>query len=188
MDKIKLGKHAFPYPMPMVVLGTMVGGKVNYMAVGWVSRVNYSPPMIGVALGKVHHTNKGIKEHRQFGLSIPSLDLIREVDYTGIVSGAKTDKSGMFQTFFGDLPFAPMVKECPLAMECKVVEVVELPSNELFIAEITESYSEERFLSEGKPDVKKINPFVLTMPDNGYWQVGEYAGKAWSIGKELKKL
>jgi hypothetical protein len=42
-------------------------------------------------------------------------------------------------------------------------------------------------LTDGKPDVQKINPFTLTMPDNRYWRVGEMAGRAWSDGKKLKK-
>ena len=49
-----------------------------------------------------------------------------------------------------------------------------------------EGDTEERFLTDGKPDVKKINPFTLTMPDNHYWRVGETAGRAWSAGKKLK--
>jgi hypothetical protein len=50
------------------------------------------------------------------------------------------------------------------------------------------AYSEERYLSDGQPDVHKINPLVLTMPDNRYWTVGEYVGKAWGEGKKWKRL
>ena len=56
----------------------------------------------------------------------------------------------------------------------------------LYIGDIVEVYTEERFLTDGKPDVQKINPFTLTMPDNHYWRVGEMAGRAWSAGKKLK--
>jgi flavin reductase (DIM6/NTAB) family NADH-FMN oxidoreductase RutF len=55
MAKIEIEENAFPYPMPMVVLGTLVNGRPNFMAVGWVTRVNYQPPMIAVALGKSHY-------------------------------------------------------------------------------------------------------------------------------------
>ena len=51
MEKIKIASNAFVYPMPMVIVGTKTGGKINYMAVGWVTRVNFNPPMIAVALG-----------------------------------------------------------------------------------------------------------------------------------------
>jgi hypothetical protein len=62
-----------------------------------------------------------------------------------------------------------------------------LPFNTLYVGEIVEAYSEDRYLTDGKPDVKKIKPFTLTMPDNNYWEVGNNIGKAWSIGKKLRQ-
>jgi flavin reductase (DIM6/NTAB) family NADH-FMN oxidoreductase RutF len=59
MKKISISENAYPYPMPMVVLGTLVEDRPNFMAVGWVARVNFQPPMIAVALGKGHYTNGG---------------------------------------------------------------------------------------------------------------------------------
>ncbi len=49
------------------------------------------------------------------------------------------------------------------------------------------AYTEEKYLTDGKPDILIINSFTLTMPDNQYWKVGPNAGKAWGIGKNLKK-
>ena len=63
---------------------------------------------------------------------------------------------------------------------------IENATNNFYIGEIIASYSEERYLSGDLLDIKKINPLLLTMPDNRYWTVGEYAGEAWSIGKTLK--
>lgn len=186
MEKVKIATNAFVYPMPVVMVGTMVEGKINYMPVGWVSRVNLNPPMMGITLRKAHYTARGIRECREFGISVPGIDLIKEVDYAGLVSGSKVDKSTLLQSFFGELKNAPMIKDCPLAMECRIVEIVELPSHDLFIGEIVGAYTEERFLTDGKPDIVKMCPFTLTMPDNRYWKMGEAAGAAWSIGKELK--
>jgi len=173
--------------MPMALVGSVVDKKANFMAVGWVSRVNFNPPMIAVALGKSHYTNIGIHKNKAFSVNIPGIGLMEKVDYCGLVSGEKIDKSQIFDIFYGDLPDAPMIQQCPLCMECKLVNTMDLPSNTLFIGEIIETYTEERYLTEGKPDIKKINPFTLTMPDNNYWKVGENAGKAWSIGKDFRK-
>jgi flavin reductase (DIM6/NTAB) family NADH-FMN oxidoreductase RutF len=187
MNKVKIGKNNFVYPMPMVLVGSVVDKKANFMAVGWVSRVNFNPPMIAVALGNSHYTNIGIHKNNAFSVNIPGIEMMGKVDYCGLVSGEKVDKSKIFDIFYGDLPDAPMIQECPLCMECKLVNTIALPSNTLFIGEIIETYTEERYLTEGKPDIKKINPFTLTMPDNNYWKVGENAGKAWNIGKDFKK-
>ena len=72
MAKTKISEHSFPYPMPMVVLGTLVEGRPNFMAVGWVTRVNFKPPMIAVALGKTHYTNRGIHATGAFSVNIPA--------------------------------------------------------------------------------------------------------------------
>jgi flavin reductase (DIM6/NTAB) family NADH-FMN oxidoreductase RutF len=108
------------------------------------------------------------------------------VDYVGLVSGAKTDKSKVFDSFQGQLQYAPMISKSPLSLECKVVTRVDLPSNEFFIGEIAGVYTEERYLTDGKPDIKKIKPFMLTMPDSRYREVGEIIGHAWNIGKDLR--
>jgi flavin reductase (DIM6/NTAB) family NADH-FMN oxidoreductase RutF len=185
MEKIKLDKNSFLLPMPMVLVGAVVDGRANFMAVGWVSRVNFNPPMMAVALGKFHYTNGGIHKNKAFSVNIPGIALMEKVDYCGIVSGEKTDKSKIFDVFYGELPAAPMIRECPISLECRLVDTVDLPTNSMFIGEIVGAYSEERYLTEGKPDIKKISPFTLTMPDNNYWKIGENAGKAWSIGKNF---
>ena len=186
MDKIKIDNNGRLYPMPMTVVGAMVKGQPNYLAVAWTCRVNSSPPMMGVALGKGHHTNKGIREHKEFSVNVPSTDLIKAVDYVGLVSGEKVDKSKIFESFYGQLKHAPMIRSCPLTMECKVINTVDLPADEFFIGEIVGVYTEERYLTDGKLDVRKMKPFTLTMPDNGYWSMGELLGTAWSIGKDFK--
>jgi hypothetical protein len=62
-----------------------------------------------------------------------------------------------------------------------------MPTSNLFIGEIKSTYTEKQYLTDNKPDIKKINPAVLTMPDNNYWTVGKKIAKAWNIGKNLKK-
>ena len=187
MDKIKIDSSAaFLYPMPMVLVGSVVEKKANFMAVGWVSRVNFKPPLIAVALGP-HHTNKGIDENKEFSINIPNISLMERTDYCGLVSGSKTDKSEVFDTFYGELNKAPLIKECPICMSCTLYDAVKLPFNTLYIGEPKEVFTEDKYMTDKQLDIKKINPFTLTMPDNNYWSIGENLGKAWNIGKSLKK-
>lgn len=186
MEKIKIDNSAaFLYPMPMVLVGSVVEGKSNFMAVGWVSRVNFKPPLFAIALGP-HHTNKGIDENREFSINIPDASLIEKTDYCGLVSGKKTDKSELFNVFFGDLENAPLIRECPVCISLSLFDAVKLPFNTLYIGEPKEVFTEEKYMTDNMPDIRKVNPFTLTMPDNRYWSVGEALGKAWSIGKHLK--
>ncbi len=112
---------------------------------------------------------------------------MEKTDYCGLVTGSKADKSDVFEVFYGEIKEAPLIKECPLCMACRVHEAIKLPFNTLYVGEICEAFTEERYLTNGNPDIKKMNPFTLTMPDNNYWDVGNNVGKAWNIGKKLKK-
>ncbi len=183
MAKIAIDENAFIYPMPIVLVGADVDGKPNFMPVSWVTRINYQPPLLAVAMGKPHHTNKGIRKHRELGISIPTRAMAASVDRAGLVSGARADKSRLFETARGSLAHAPMVAACPVTMECRLLKTVDLPVDDLFIAEIVRAYADKTCLTGGLPDIRKIAPFMLTMPDNRYWAVGECIGKAWSIGK-----
>jgi len=187
MDKIKIDSNAFVNPMPMAIVGSIVDNNPNFMAVAWIARVNFSPPMIGIALGTHHYSVKGINENKAFSVNIPTIDLINETDYCGIVSGKDINKSELFELFYGDTGKAPMIKRCAINMECRLEKTVDLPSNTFFIGQIINAYSEEQYLTDAKPDIIKIAPFALTMPDNHYWSLGEKMADAWSIGGRIKE-
>lgn len=187
MDKISVGTNVFIYPMPIVLVGTLARGKANFLTVGWVSRVNGNPPMMAVAINKLNYSGPFIVENGTFSVNIPSAGMREKVDYCGLVSGETVDKSEMFDVFYGGLKTAPMIRECPLCIECRLVKTLELPTSYVFIGEIVASHADEGCLYEGMPDVKKIDPFMISMPDGRYWTVGEQAGKAWSDGQILMK-
>ena len=187
-DRINLGPQGFIYPMPMTLVGADLPDGPNFMAIAWVSRVVMNPPLIVAGLNKGHATNPGIREHGEFSVCMPSVDQVAVTDWCGINSAARgADKAAVFEVVRGELAHAPMIAECPLCLECRVRQVVDLGTHELFVAEIVATWTEERFLDDaGKPDIEKLRPFTLTMPDNRYWAVGEQVGSAWSIGRSFE--
>lgn len=186
MDKINLGAIIPAYPMPVALVGAHVDGKPTFLTVAWFTMVSFNPPRIAIALGKGHYTNPGIKENKTFSVCLPSEDMVAATDYCGIASGRKTDKSAIFDLFYGELKTAPMIADCPLNMECKLVDIVESGLNEIFIGEIAGTFTEEKFLTDGKPDLSKIKPLILSQPDTSYWNLGKPVARAWSIGKKYK--
>lgn len=182
----RIAPDVFVPPMPTALVGALVDGRANFLAVGWLTRVNFKPPMLAVALNKRHHTPRGIVELQTFSVCFPSVAMKDLTDYCGVVSGRSVDKSQLFELFYGETETAPMIADCPLNIECRLVQTVELPSNVIYIGEMVAAYCEERFLTDGAPDIKKIDPLLLTMPDNRYWRVGEVVGKAFSDGLRLK--
>jgi flavin reductase (DIM6/NTAB) family NADH-FMN oxidoreductase RutF len=187
MSKVKIEKNLFCLPWTQTLLGTHVNGRVNFMALDWLTRVNYQPAMLGICVNTGHASNAAIRETGEFSVNVPTVDMVAVTDYCGIVSGGKVDKSKLFEVFYGELKAAPLIKDCPLNIECKLVQTVELPTNTLFIGELMNIYSEEKFLENGRPDVKKVRPFLLTMPDNRFWSVGEQVGNAWKDGVKYKE-
>jgi flavin reductase (DIM6/NTAB) family NADH-FMN oxidoreductase RutF len=186
MAKVRIDSDVSMYPMPVVLVGAMVEGRPNFLTVAWVSRVNYQPPMLAIALGRDHYTNPGIEQTGAFSVNVPDVDLVQKVDLCGMVSGRDFDKSHLFQVFYGEKTGAPMVGECPLCMECRLTQKVELPDDVLYIGEIVGAYAESRCLRRGRLEVQKLRPFALTMPDNTYWALGQAVAKAWKVGAQLK--
>lgn len=186
--KVKIGPKYYLYPMPTTIVGANVKGKPNYLAIAWCGIVEGTPPMISIALTKTRYTSIGIKENQTFSVCLPSSNLVIETDYVGIVSGHKKDKSEIFTTFYGKLQTAPMIEECPLCMECKLIEIRDYGySHELFIGEIVEVYVDENCLTDGVPDIKKLDPILYSTGDSNYWKVGEHLAKAFQVGKQYTK-
>jgi flavin reductase (DIM6/NTAB) family NADH-FMN oxidoreductase RutF len=186
MSKVKLGTGMFSYPMPVALAGATVDGKPNFMTVAWFSRVDYQPSRLAIAISKKHHTTRGVEEYGAFSLNLPSRDLVVPVDYVGLHSGEKVDKAGVFDVFYGELGTAPMVEQCALCVECRVIEKVELTVDCIYVGEEVAVYADEAVLTEGRADFAKVRPYVLAMPANEYHAVGEAFAKAWRAGQEYK--
>jgi flavin reductase (DIM6/NTAB) family NADH-FMN oxidoreductase RutF len=184
MKKRNIGTNAFVLPMPQSLVGASLDGRPNFMAVAWLARVNYKPPLIAVAAGR-HVTGDAIAETGRFSVNFPDIDLVAKTDAAGLVSGSEFDKSGLFDVFYGELETVPMIAECPYCIECRVVETVKLPVDRLFIGEVVAAWSDDRFLTKGAVDVEKIRPVLLSMPDNRYWTLGHQVGEAWEDGKDI---
>jgi flavin reductase (DIM6/NTAB) family NADH-FMN oxidoreductase RutF len=187
MKQIFEQKNLFCLPWAQTILGTHLKGKVNFMALDWLTRVNVTPALLGICVHKGHASHEAIVDTGEFSVNLPTVEMVEKTDYAGLVSGRHVDKSDLFKVFYGELKSAPMISECPLTMECKLIQAVDLPTNSFFISEIMNIYAEDEILSEGKPDMKKMRPFLLTMPDNNYWAIGENIGRAWSAGKKLRQ-
>jgi len=86
MKKINIGNNPYPLPMPVVIVGSSIEGRPNFMAVAWVTRVNARPALMSVAIGR-HATASAIRDTGEFSINIPSVELVKETDLTGMVSG-----------------------------------------------------------------------------------------------------
>jgi flavin reductase (DIM6/NTAB) family NADH-FMN oxidoreductase RutF len=190
MNKVKLGPQTLVYPKPAFLVGADVYTQPNFLTVAWGGIACGTPPMVSVAIRKNRYTLKGIKHNMAFSLNVPSKDYVVETDYCGITSGSETDKvvDCGFTIFYGDLAGAPMIEECPVNLECRVVHILDLGSHNLVIGKIMETRISGDCMTDEKPDVRKIQPiFYITGQPGNYHCIGENVGEAFRIGKKLKR-
>jgi flavin reductase (DIM6/NTAB) family NADH-FMN oxidoreductase RutF len=178
----------FPY-LPVLV-GVNVNGRPNFIVIGLIGWLCYD--MMSISVGHKQYSKIGIEENGTFSVNQPTVDLARQMDFCGMTSGRKADKGALFQTFYGKLETAPMIHECPVNIECRVIQTVIRPVHTVFLGEVAAVHASEEYLGEGLPDVARIHP-IFFAPDpsqgkgvHGYWGLGERIGRAYEIGKELE--
>lgn len=183
--KKSLGPRNCLYPLPTTLVGATVNGKPNFITIAHVGIV--TPGSVSLGMGKTHYTNAGIRENQVFSVNIPSEDLLEKTDCCGLVSGRDTDKASLFNVFYGELEKAPMIEECPINMECRLLHTVELSTHDLFIGEITATHCDEEIINDGVVDFSRVKPLLFVMNDRGFWRMGARLASAWSAGMELRK-
>lgn len=188
MAKVSLKADRWMYPRPALLVGANVNGKANFMAVGGGGVVNAEPPMIGVPIRHHQYTLKGIYQNLTFSVNIPSADQVKETDYCGIVSGSKVDKVKAcgFKIFYGGLETAPLIEQCPMNLECKVVHILNLGIHAFVIGEVKSTQISGECLTDGKPDVGKMRPMIFNLEAREYGAFGPVIARAFSVGRELK--
>lgn len=186
MLKIKFNKIPLIYPIPAILVGTVINGKPNFVTLGNYGIISVEPSVIYISMDKSHYTNKGIIENQVFSINVPSVDLVEKVNYCGLVSGSNVDKSQIFDCFYENNDKIPMIHKCPINMECKVIKTFDIYNMEVFIGEVIETYVGEDILTNGFPDTMKISSLIYTM-DNIYWGIGHITAKDFKVGAKYKK-
>jgi flavin reductase (DIM6/NTAB) family NADH-FMN oxidoreductase RutF len=182
--KEKLGDTNALYPLVTAIVGSVVDGRPDFATIAHVGIAHLKGITLG--MGKVHMTNVGIRANREFSVSIPSVGLVELTDYIGMTSGKDADKSGLFEVFYGELEGAPLIDDCPVTMACRLIEHVELPTHDLFVGEIVETYVDRDVLTNGVVDIAKVKPLLFDMASKKYWSLGEPVAKCWSVGKKYR--
>ncbi len=186
--KTKLGGICALYPMPTTIVGALVDGKPNFITIAHVGIMNHGRPQyVSLGVNKAHHTNQGIRDNKTFSINLPGEDLVVPTDYCGLVSGRRTDKSCVFEVFYGVARTAPLIVPCPVNMECRLERAIDFPTHDIFIGEIVETYCDEAALDQGRVDLAKVKPLLFDMASKKYWGLGQPLADCWSVGKAMKR-
>ena len=188
MEKITFGPQTIINPKPALLVGANVDDKPNFMTAAWCGIVNSEPAMMSVAIRPQRYTYKGVRQNGTLSVNVPSTQLMRETDYCGIISGAKTDKvkDCQFKVFYGQTSGAPLIEQCPINLECEVVHSIDMGSHVLVVGKVVEAHVSEDCLTDGQPDMNKVKPFIFV--PSKYHAIGEAFADAFSVGNEIKKV
>jgi len=186
--KKSLGAKTLAQPAPVWVVGSYDShGKPNIMIIAWGGICCSQPPCVTISLRKATYTYGCIMERKAYTINVPSVALVKEVDYAGTTSGRNVDKFAMTKLtpVRSELVDAPYIKEFPLVIECKVLHTLEIGLHTQFIGEIMDIKVEESMLGEhGLADILKVKPLIFDPGEGAYYGIGERIGKAFSIGKK----
>jgi flavin reductase (DIM6/NTAB) family NADH-FMN oxidoreductase RutF len=190
MNKKRFGPQPMLWPHPVVLIGSNVDGKPDFATVAWTGIAASNPASVTIALQPHRYSLKGIYQNRTFSINIPSVDLVKETDYCGMVSGMDTDKvrDCNFKVFYGNLKTAPLIEQCPINLECEVSHILNLGSHHLVVGKFNEAYLSEDCLTDNKPDINKVKPFVFGPGGHltSYFTIGEAFADAFKVGWEIK--
>ena len=187
--KTSLGAKPLIFPAPVFVIGTYDGaGKPNATTASWGGICCSQPPCVAVALRKAAYSHASLLARNAFTISIPSEQFVKQVDFFGLASGRNTDKFGATKLtpLRSKLVDAPYVKEFPLVLECKVIDVTELGLHTQFIGEVMDVKADDEIIGEsGAIDIKRLKPLVFTPDTQEYYGIGEFVDKVFSAGKDI---
>jgi flavin reductase (DIM6/NTAB) family NADH-FMN oxidoreductase RutF len=186
--KKSLGAKTLAVPTPAWVVGSYDDeGRPNGMVAAWGGICCSKPVMMTVSLREATYSHGCIKQREAFTVSVCSRDQAAQMDFFGTVSGRnknKFEEVGLTAAH-ADLVDAPYVEEFPMVIECKLAHTFELGLHTQFVGEVLDVKVDEDCLDEsGNPDVAKIAPVIYSPGNRGYYALGDYIGKAFSIGKK----
>ena len=190
LSKVIWKPGTFIYPIPAVLVTSGDMEKSNIMTVAWTGILNTNPAIVYISVRPERYSYNLIRENMEFAINLTTEDLVYATDWCGVRSGAKVDK-------FKEMNLTkekaqnikcPLIKESPVSIECKVIEIKEFGSHHTFIARVLSIDADDKYIDEkGAFDISKCR--LISYANGGYYSAGRKLGKfGYSVEKKKKKF
>ena len=180
----KPGNMLYPLPVVMVSLADR-DGRPNIITLAWVGTVCTNPPMVSISVRPETYSNTILKESGEFVINLTTKELAFATDYCGVKSGRDVDKfkeMGLTPIPASEVK-APMIKESPVNIECKVRQILPLGSHDMFLADVVAVHADEKYMDEKhKFHLEQAEPIIYS--HGSYFGCGELLG---TFGYSVKK-
>ena len=185
MSKVVWKGGVLSAPLPPVMVTCSDGERDNIITIAWTGIVNTVPPKTYISVRPSRFSYEMIKKSGEFAINLTPTALIKSADYCGIYTGAKVDKfekCGFHKTAASQIG-APLIEECPLALECRVTDIIPLGSHHMFLADIVAVDVDESLLDkDGKLHLERAG--LAAFAHGEYFALG---GKVGNFGFSVKK-
>ena len=173
------------YPVPAVLITCKDDQKENVFTVAWTGTIGSDPAMTYISVRKERYSYDIIKNSGLFCINLTTEELAYATDYCGVKSGKNENKfkSLNLETEKASQIDVPIIKKSPVVIECKVEEIKELGSHDMFIARVIAVDVDEKYIDEnGRFDMQKCK--LMAYSHGHYYSLGEQLGK---FGFSVKK-
>ncbi len=179
MSKVTFKPGTMVYPVPAVMVSCGASREeYNIITIAWTGIVNSEPPMTYISVRKSRHSYDILKKNREFVINLGTEKLARQLDFCGVKSGKDINKfeHEKLTPIQAINVNCPMIKESPVNVECKVTQILEFPSHDMFIAEILAVHADEELMNKsGKLQLENAGLLCYSH--------GDYFGLSKSVGK-----
>lgn len=184
----KPGNMLYPLPVVMVTVSDRQG-RPNIFTVAWTGTVCSDPPMVSISVRPERYSHQIIEETGEFVINLTTSGLVYATDYCGVRSGKDTDKiRDMHLTLLpGEKVKAPLLKESPVNIECRVKQTLPLGTHDMYLADVVRVHVEETYMNEkGRFVLEKAEPVVYS--HGSYFALGKKIGTfGYSVRKSKKR-
>ena len=178
------------YPLPAVLISCGSAPEdYNLITISWVGTICTNPPMCYISVRPERHSYDIIKKNGEFVINLTNEEMAYATDWCGVKSGRDFNKFAEMKLtpVKGEKVSAPIVKESPLCIECKVKEIVKLGSHDMFIAEVVNVQADSKYIDPVTETFNLSEAKLIAYSHGHYYKLGEEIGKfGWTVKKKKK--
>ncbi|MBQ0016763.1 MAG: flavin reductase family protein [Bacteroidales bacterium] len=185
----KPGTLIYPLPAVMVSCGD-TPDNYNIMTVAWTGTLCTNPPLCYISVRKERYSHDIIVNTREFVINLTTESLARATDWCGVRSGRDYNKFKEMHLTpeAAQIVKAPLIAESPLNIECRVIEIKELGSHDMFLSEVVAVNAEESLIDKGTGAFQFNHAGPMVYSHGKYYSLGEkIGGFGFSVKKKGKK-
>jgi len=175
-NKISINPFPLLHPSPIVVVSTIVEDKNNFMTIGDIAVAGLNPPLIMISINANHQSMKAINQKVPFGINVLEMNDVSKVDYAGVFSMARRDKSDLFDSILVD--HVPIIDSAPISLIVEEHSRMQVEHRVILVCKVIKTLVKRTLIQEGKITLEGLHPILYGL-DNNYYDIGKVVAKGY---------